>query len=123
MYKEFVQYPEALELKHLGFNESCIGYLEPDGRLVYSNIKNTNFFWAELPIISAPTYSQAFKFFREYQDWALDSWIQPHLSEQPKQYQAFYWTRGETVSVGFFSTHSQAELGLLRKLIEIAKNK
>jgi hypothetical protein len=64
-----------------------------------------------------------FRWFRKYPDWPIESWIQPYLSEQPRQYEGFYWRRGEKVSVGVFSTYDEAQLNLLHKLIEIVKNK
>jgi hypothetical protein len=33
------------------------------------------------------------------------------------------WTRGQIIQVGVFSTHDEAQLNLLRKLIEIVKTK
>jgi hypothetical protein len=126
MNKEFVPYTEALELKELGFNEPCFGRFDGRG-------KNKGKIWYEMPNtgqdsipvgdVLAPTYSQAFEFFREHQEWPIDSWVQPYLSEKPKQYEGLYWTRGEKKSVGIFSTHDKAQLNLLRKLIEIVKTK
>jgi len=115
--KEFVLYPEALELKELGFDEPCFGWFASDKSLVKEITTKTDF-------ILAPTFSQSFRFFREfreYDDWPIESWIQPYLSDEPRQYEAFYWRRGEKVSVGVFSTYDEAQLGLLRKLIEIVK--
>ena len=105
--KEFVPYPEALELKQLGFDiPSVSGFSYPD---------------SDSLLTQAILYQQAFSWFREHPEWPIDSWIQPHLSQNPKQYEGFYWRRGEKVSVGIFSTYDAAELNLLRKLIEIVK--
>lgn len=118
--KEFVPYPEALELKQLEFDEPCFGWWFTDEEMliIEKSKKSTS-----ENIIQAPTFSQAFDFFRKYPDWPIESWIQPHLSQNPKQYEGVYWRRGERVSVGVFSTHDEAQLNLLRKLIEIVKNK
>lgn len=134
MNKEFVPYAEAFELKSLGFDEPCFGCHEEienrDYKVILevtksigintlNGIRNYN----QEDEVSAPTYSQAFRWFREHQEWPIDSWIQPHLSDQPKQYEGVYWRRGEKASVGVFSIYDEAELNLLRKLIEIVKNK
>lgn len=124
--KEFVPYPEALALKSLDFDEPCFGRFDGRG-------KNKGKIWYEMPNtgqdsipvgdVLSPTYSQAFRWFREHPEWPIDSWIEPHLSQNPKQYEGFYWRRGEKVSVGVFSTYDETQLNLLRKLIEIVKNK
>ena len=118
--KEFVPYSEALELKQLDFDEPSFGWWFTDEEMliIEKSKKSTS-----ENIIQAPTFSQAFDFFRKYPDWSIESWIQPHLSEQPRQYEGFYWRRGEKVSVGVFSTYEETELNLLRKLIEIVKTK
>ena len=118
--KEFVPYPEALELKQLRFDEPSFGWWFTDEEMliIEKSKKSTS-----ENIIQAPTFSQAFDFFRKYPDWPIESWIQPYLSEQPRQYEGFYWRRGEKVSVGVFSTYDEAQLNLLHKLIEIVKNK
>lgn len=122
MTKEFVPYAGALALKQLGFDEDCFRYYNDDFKLstlgLFYTYDNPSDF-----VCLAPTYSQAFDFFRKYPDWPIDSWIQPYLSEQPRQYEGFYWRRGEKVSVGVFSTFDEAQLNLLRKLIEIVKTK
>jgi hypothetical protein len=130
MEKEFVPFTEALELKELGFYKDSFRYYNNDFKLSRLGLFYKDDWMAnavsELKsdfLCLAPTYSQAFEFFREQQDWSIDSWIEPHLSQNPKQYEGFYWRRGEKVSVGVFSTHDEAQLNLLRKLIEIVKNK
>ena len=118
--KEFVPYSEALELKQLDFDEPSFGWWFTDEEMliIEKSKKSTS-----ENIIQAPTFSQAFDFFRKYPDWPIDSWIQPHLSQKPRQYEGVYWRRGEKVSVGVFSIYDEAQLNLLRKLIEIVKTK
>ncbi len=128
--KEFLPYTEAIELKQLGFDEPCFGrfYYKDVYSMLRPNSYEKELFYesgqfvrqTEETILS-PMYSQAFRWFREHQDWPIESWIEPHLSEQPKQYEGCYWTRGEKVSVGVFSTYGDAELACLKKLIEIVK--
>ena len=65
MEKEFIPYKESEELKELGFNEKCAAhYLDEDDLEhkweIYRNLSiDTN------KCIQAPTYRQAFRFFRE----------------------------------------------------------
>jgi len=65
MIKEFIPYQESKDLKELGFKEECAAhYLDEDDLelkwKIYRNLSiNTN------NCIQAPTYSQAFRFFRE----------------------------------------------------------
>lgn len=132
MNKEFVLYTEALELKSLGFDEPCYGrfYYKDVYPMLRPNSYEKELFYESGQFVRqteettlSPTYSQCFRWFREHQDWPIDSWVQPYLSEKPKQYESFYWIRGEKVSVGVFSTYYEAQLNLLRKLIEIVKTK
>ena len=117
--KDFVTYEKALELKELGFDEPCfkvydtMGYVQDEQTML--NMR--------LDYCSAPTFSQAFRFFREKCDWQIETWIQPYLSINPRTYEGLYWRRGETESVGIYDTYEEAELACLIKLIEIVKTK
>jgi hypothetical protein len=113
MEKEFVPYPEALELKQLEFDEEGLGTYSESGQVLPLKAYTSE--------SKAILFSQAFRWFRQRPEWPIDSWIQPYLSEQPKQYEGFYWRRGETVSIGVFSTHEEAKLACLRKLIKLVK--
>ena len=85
MKKEFLTYDQALALRKLGFDEPCIAkYTRDDNQNIFwlrisessvdMNKKtqtygkpvnyNTSIYWSE-GTISAPTYSQAFRWFRE----------------------------------------------------------
>lgn len=109
MTREFVPYQESIELKSLGFDiPSVSGFSYPDS----DNL-----------LTQAILYQQAFRWFREHQDWPIESWIRPFISEQPRSYSTMIWTRGQIIQVGVFSTHDEAQLNLLRKLIEIVKTK
>ena len=128
MEKEFVPYEQALELKELGFDEPCIAfYLEKvltfhthgiDPHFIFK--KNSNLWYSS----SAPTYSQAFKWFRE--KCLLEGTIE--------QADDFYWYKfsvyfygkenKQLLSKGLeFKTYEEAELACLTKLIEIIKEK
>ena len=143
MDKDFVPSPESIELKELGFDKPCFGYYDNTGKLFF----NTNgqpvgkdWVWVGnqiLPtdMILAPTFSQAFRFFREkyglkhdidddnigmryyyriksYTD-KFDNYddIIKHIREEKD------WVKIE------FKTYEEAELACLRKLIEIVKQK
>jgi hypothetical protein len=56
----FVSYEQALELKELGFDEPCLAYLKPNVLTYEITIGEFN----EFEYHSAPTFSQAFYFFR-----------------------------------------------------------
>jgi hypothetical protein len=122
--KDFTQYPEAFELKELGFNEPCFAYYHEDMSISYTGIfgQNTNSFW--LPsldkIFTAPTYSQCFRWFREKHN--LKSWIQEHTSDtfiyEIRPHVLSDYKQGETY---VYTNYEEAELACLKKLIEIVK--
>jgi hypothetical protein len=125
MKELFVPYNESMELKELGFREDCFGNwwfrkdIHKQGEEELKIIESSYF---ELPeyFILAPTYSQAFKFFREKYNLFYDIleytgnvWkftIYSHNSEE-------YFQGAE------YKTYEEAELECLKKLIEIVKNK
>ena len=116
--KEFVKYPEALELKQLGFQARCFGYYWEN--LFY--FKTTSYHPSTMPnspeSCLAPTYSQAFRWFREK---GYENWI-PH-NEEGYQFVIeweFKHTGGREV-LRKINSHEEAELACLRKMIEIAK--
>ena len=135
MEKEFVQYQESFGLKQLGLDEPCFGYYEPNGDFNYieSNIlKNfpylaKNSEWKDL--CGAPTYSQAFRWFRKkhqivcvidfYNDG--DLWEDTMYTVTISEFEHF---KSHDSFVQFeYKTYEEAELACLRKLIEIVKTK
>ena len=127
MDKEFVPYTLALKLKALGYDETCFGYYDTDGLQVsthywYPKNKNTSFPESQTtnnPKISAPTFSQAFRWFREkYQlhstitSISQESW-QWHIQKPGQQL-------GKLYDEDFY-TYEEAELACLDKLIEIVE--
>jgi hypothetical protein len=86
--KDFIPPEESLELKHLGFDEECFGFYDTEGlQITYhaSNRTNKNSLFTEHgttnnPKISAPTFSQSFRFFREKYD--LDYSLLPESSKE-----------------------------------------
>jgi len=67
MEKEFLPFKESLELKELGFKEKCAAHYLGDGEeyleLKWEIYRNDSINTSKL--IQAPTFSQAFRFFRE----------------------------------------------------------
>jgi hypothetical protein len=109
-----------LDLKELGFDEPCFGYFYTEDKFFETKIKNSEL--EEDCSISAPTFSQAFRFFRE--KYNLYQFV--HYHSRPEYTFAVYndiemnWTLHEKVS---FKTYEEAELECLKKLIEIVKEK
>ena len=111
---EFVPDEEALALKELGFSEPCYKYIyigdtgnNIDLKLEVEPSEAENFN-SESLCVSRPTFSQAFRWFREKYNlhyfidvsdgvWFFDRW-----------------------SFDGYKTYEEAELACLRKLIEIA---
>ena len=123
MEKEFVSYEIALALKELGFNEPCFAWYK-NGKLrieLYWNISDLR----DEDCIS-PTFSQAFRFFREKYD--LFGCIDLHVSTP-----LHWYVRIDKISINDYVYHSEddskyyikyedAELACLMKLIEIVEN-
>jgi hypothetical protein len=129
MVKDFIQYTEALELKQLGFDEPCFAYYK-DGKITGVNkwdredwgfhvITNKEVTSVTSEIVIAPTYSQAFRWFR---DNGKISEIFSQLLPSNKYKWGFKIQGVEGITDGFF-TYEEAELECLKKLIEIIKNK
>ena len=129
--KDFTLYPEALALKELGFNEPCFGRIYADGgteQLSYP-YKNSDKGWDVNESCSAPTYSQAFRFFRE--KYGLHQYIKQYYGE--KFYfqieDMVYPRRWDEYTVEMLrafnesTSQEESELACLQKLIEIVKNK
>jgi len=123
--KDFILYTEALALKELGFDEPCFGHYLMKKFYLKKYHKQGN------GITLRPTYSQAFRFFR---DIGISFHISDYYDEESrKRYgrafeifingiqQSFNYPSSSTVEL--YYTYPEAELALLRKLIEIVKNK
>ncbi len=122
MKKEFIHYEQALALKELGFDEPFFGYYvelrnPQEGILVIDKCENG------IDGVLAPTFSQAFRWFREKYGLVVD-W------SHEKNYHV-----GSYIGIcvkninhkepifGIYETHEEAELDCLKKLISIVKNK
>jgi hypothetical protein len=110
----FCPYEQSLALKELGFDEPCFGTWDRPDKLWIGNPVNGVL---DIPedIILAPTYSQAFRFFRE--KYGLYSVID---GLENRQY--YKITQLNTYSKEY-DTYEQAKLECIRKLIELANEK
>lgn len=119
--KEFVPYEQALSLKELGFNEPCMAiyYSKDKSFSWHHHVDHTN----DEPVldsgefnISAPTFSQAFRWFRE--KYGCLSYI------DMDNYSFYRYTiyKGKGISEAPFDTYEEAELACLDKLIKIVKD-
>jgi hypothetical protein len=118
--KEFVPYQESLELKELGFDEPCLGFYERDKELVIQECEITDFHFDSLQCVT-PTFSQAFRWFREKHGWVAEI----HGSPQCNHFYSnlLLQAKGEVGNSKICDTYEEAELTCLRRLIEIVKNK
>lgn len=134
MNNDFVPYQESLELKNLGFDEPCLYHwhkscktypftneifnpnCKPKTNSGIKDIGDENHVW------SAPTFSQAFRWFRK----------QYKLSGTPQYFTREYYcytindmkdTEESNKLFTEFETYEEAELACLRKLIQIVKDK
>jgi hypothetical protein len=75
MYKEFITYEQALELKELGFDEICVSFFTPEGDLYQSEgyyKYGKNVFGDE---VIAPLYQQVFRWFRKKYELYADIFV------------------------------------------------
>lgn len=135
--KEFIPYNEALELKELGFNESCLGYWSNWGtqepflltcelgtEKESCSIRRKNF------LCTAPTFSQAFRWFRE--KYELFGEVIMYIPQEGDLDGCFTYvfsissvenyTKKAVVNRKYYTSYEEAELACLKKLIEIVKS-
>ena len=116
MEKEFIPYQEALALKELGFDEECFGaFIGKELKLFnFSNdlkgyVNDNNL------IIAAPTFSQAFRWFRE--KYKLSGLIE--IGNQEYSFIIFDEEKdSRKITSSMNGTYEEAELACLKKLIE-----
>ena len=120
MNKEFAPYEPSLNLKELGFNEPCFAWY--DGR--YPSSINQDYCknseeWLNTIHCATPTFSQAFRFFREKYD--LFGVVEGKGYDYKRYY--VYSINGKWhPSRPGLDTYEEVELACLIKLIEIVKN-
>jgi hypothetical protein len=135
MEKEFVPYELALKIKQIGFDEECIAYYQKSAVIGNDNILPISFTnmasdfndyeYSKLgvPFYSAPTFSQAFRWFREEYD--LRIWIESNHGVSKFEY-VIATTNHNFIDKQFndfssYKTYEEAELECLEKLIEIVE--
>ena len=136
--KEFVPYQPSLDMKEIGFNEPCVYYVDKDNEsYIYNFETHPDEFieWCGVNVIPTPTFSQAFRWFRE--KYKLEGLILPQsqgavIDGEPIYFIAIISYENELMKELFNSTNQsdllhynpreEAELACLIKLIEIVKN-
>ena len=125
MEKEFVPYEQALALKELGFEyvSTIFAYDEAGELYTRSGIPHD---FNIRGLLSAPTFSQAFRWFREKYDLVcIITFDDDVKGKWFGNLYGHYETHGK-YDFGYtelFKTYEEAELECLKKLIEIVKNK
>jgi hypothetical protein len=134
MNKDFTLHPEALELKQLGFDEPCIAWyaenkelqIAPDTykKWSFKACNNSNIISVfNSDCITAPTYSQAFRWFREKHNYHVI--IDFNQSKNNKWYYGIIQI-DHNISVSpdvEFETYEEAELAALKELIKTIKDR
>ena len=117
MEKEFIPYEESVKLKELEFSEPCFGLYAPPSKTVF--LHHYGLLSAKEQIL-APTYSQAFRWFRE----KYGLFIQPNrtIDSEGTWYYFSIASKRTDVCEGSF-VYEEAELACLNKLIEIVESK
>lgn len=119
MKELFIPFKESQEMKELGFDEPCLATYHKELHTIipiYAEYTNQD-------VNKAPTFSQAFKWFRDTHN--LDAWVEEinhGINNDKKQYIFQLPTKtSHFEKIKYFETYEQAELECLRELIEIVK--
>ena len=125
MEKEFVPYELAVKLKALKFDEPCFGYYHVcDGYTkgyAFCYFNEAQRYESDTAVL-APTFSQAFRWFREKHQLYCGILTEYSYGGQLHAYHITGKRQGD-VSIGGFNTYEEAELACLTKLIEIVEQK
>ena len=135
MEKEFVKYNQALALKELGFDEPCFkGYTEEYKTLIsFANTHTNTSVKNTLPTkpFTAPTYSAAFRWFREKHGLLHDITLTLNINDELESFyilihklNGLVMNEDDDIELNVKTTNKEeAESACLDKLIEICKNK
>lgn len=127
MEREFVPYELALKLKELGFDEECFSYYDLNNKPNFfggDNLMDTH-----CVQVNRPTYSQAFRWFRE-EHYLISSIYQ--LSVNVKTgLSSFEYMIDKLNNLGLsqfiedfpYNTYEEAEIACLENLIELVESK
>ena len=124
MMNELISYNDSLILRELGFDEACFAWYSK-GKLILEHhiIFTGDQYYMRKEDCNAPTFSQAFRFFRE--KFNLFSCVELHLNFPIRYYfrieeigndDFVYHTEDETI---FYDKYEDAEIACLKLLIKI----
>lgn len=119
MEKDFVPYEPSFRLKALGFDEECFSYYDLNNK--------PNFFGADNLMdthcvqVNRPTFSQAFRWFRE--EYNIVGEINSYYSDKEWSFNYDIVTIFKEKASDRFNNYEEAELACLNKLIEIVETK
>ena len=120
MEKEFVPYQPSLDLRELGFDEPCFSYYY--NRELSFGAKTS---YGE--VVEAPTFSQAFRWFREKYELTSEVCIEQYRRKTNKKWMFSITYLNEDAmyehSKTTFENYEEAELECLKRLIEIVRQK
>jgi hypothetical protein len=125
MEKEFVPYELALKLKELGFDEECFSYYDLNNKPNFFG--SDNLMDTHCVQVNRPTYSQAFRWFRE-EHYLISSIYQ--LSVNVKTgLSSFEYMIDKLNNLGLsqfiedfpYNTYEEAEIACLENLIELVE--
>ena len=129
MEREFVPYELAVKLKSLGFDEECFGFYNPTvtEKVIMNNDSYGGYGLSYEHIVGAPTFSQAFRWFR---DKGYDVSFRKYDYGDESVFTGYYYTiyiGNETIDLHGADkrskTYEGCELACLDKLIEIVESK
>jgi hypothetical protein len=134
MENEFVPYELALRLKALGFDEPCFGYYDNQRKEIDTISSDVcERLCKHDTHVKAPTFSQAFRWFREEQDMCGyvrrgSKTIHEHLKKEGFTVRDYEWSIATTEGIslncrGMENSYEEAELECLEKLIKIVESK
>jgi len=115
MNKEFIPFEQSKILKHdLDYSGESLGWYTINKELYFGKdvrpYEDFNFMYP------APTFSQAFRWFRE-------KYKIPHIIRHHAGLYEYLFDYGFNHYYGDYESYEEAELACLKKLIEIVKNK
>ena len=124
MMNELISYNDSLMLREFGFDEACFAWYSK-GQLILEHhiIFTGDQYYMRKEDCNAPTFSQAFRFFRE--KFNLFSCVELHLNFPIRYYfrieeigndDFVYHTEDETI---FYDKYEDAEIACLKLLIKI----
>jgi hypothetical protein len=127
MTKEFVPYELAVKLKQLGFNEPCFFAFDNCSHPMRCSDLRTNeqkfdgVNYNSSSYTSQPTFSQAFRWFREKHqlDTSINTVYSKYNDALSKKYSGVIDDKSVFTNIGFYDAYEEAELACLDKLIEI----